>query len=556
MDQDCQHGTTASLSIQCPECGKAVLLTALRPHRKTHEALAVLGFPPTAPPTRAEEIFEARRRVLDQRSQWRDTNLAEGDRLDSGGDLVTDLSALDAAVERLRGELSGDLPQTFAKDRSQAHAEVKCELLSQSGANTSPLSSVCPVGVAWSQNSLWRRALDDTFLFIPQLDGDGSPSLALVCDGYGTEHAARVTVDVLPASLSSSCADGLLQLDRADAKERAQAASRVFRKAFMEVEQALKTGKGEPRMHQRWSGCTAAAMIIDRENGQVHSANLGDVQVACFDMRLKQATMEWRMLSRLHSPMDIDERDRLHAVGVKINSQGKVGGLVRMSRALGFHGDQKLKKGLICKPHMSSMTTMGRLMSDEDVAASKPFGRSAGLDNESHTATELSDATAPHKSPTPTGRESTAGSSANIGEDINTEIEVHHPDGDEPFQNSGNTNDEDVAKKKHDESLQSSHRGLSHTISTGFQLPAHSSSAIVIATASLWELFSADQVSELISPLSRSFPSSLNGSTEPLDCETVTLSFASLVQSISKRLVEAALVVGSQDNITVMSIIV
>ncbi|CAF0703188.1 unnamed protein product [Brachionus calyciflorus] len=137
----------------------------------------------------------------------------------------------------------------------------------------------------------------------------------------------------------------------------------AFKYAYREMDKLLARGKGETS-RIRWSGTTACSCIIEKKenSGWIHIANCGDVQAILVINNLKspkKTARNHKVLTTLHTLNDyVKDLVALEKRGCQIieSSSGHktICGLYSITRGLGFHGDNKIKKCILPKPSVRS----------------------------------------------------------------------------------------------------------------------------------------------------------------------------------------------------------
>ncbi|XP_066571806.1 protein phosphatase 2C-like domain-containing protein 1 [Amia ocellicauda] len=284
--------------------------------------------------------------------------------------------------------------------------------------NSVTIASACNplikgVGFCEDKNAAWKLDMEDASIFIDQYGGRHDSCFIGLFDGFHGRCAAEVTSKELPIlvleqlskrELSYSlptedlkllanfntifekdCKENPdqnpsmphLQVDNIGDDERVHMA---LAEAFLKMDRILGLGRHETSKI-RWSGCTALICLIEspmqqkntteecriesgtngdlpppqdqeRTVGKLHVANCGNTQaVLCKNGKGHRLTKD-------HSTSNRKERRRVLEAGATISGNrqhGLVEGLTRATRALGNHGDPKLKQSVIPVPYSVSL---------------------------------------------------------------------------------------------------------------------------------------------------------------------------------------------------------
>ncbi|XP_076986149.1 protein phosphatase 2C-like domain-containing protein 1 isoform X2 [Tamandua tetradactyla] len=271
------------------------------------------------------------------------------------------------------------------------------------------------VAICEDRNSAWKADMDDKFSVVNNFGNKPNVSFFGLFDGHYGASAADLASVELPVLL-------LHQLSRFDpsyqmtpeeqkiidafqtvfkeeyttiedlftSKTKATKAlhfeyesiHKAFAKAFWRMDRLLRLGRKEVS-RVRWSGCSALACILEghtenlyttknprrandedglTENsettsqiipGVLHIANTGNVQAV-----LCRNGMDFR-LTKEHTTQNLTERRRVLKNGAIISSNEPNGffleGQLKITRGLGFHGNPKLKKLVIPAPQTISV---------------------------------------------------------------------------------------------------------------------------------------------------------------------------------------------------------
>lgn len=194
---------------------------------------------------------------------------------------------------------------------------------------------ICPIieiGVADTQGR--RTTMEDSCTLHGDFLGDGQYDLVCMYDGHGgskyAEAAARIFPAQLAACLCGGCGD--------DDNEEPPSMEAMFATAYHETNEAAAAElPGEVLQ-----GTTAVAGLLAREEGVLHIANVGDTRaVMCRGGGAVRLSVD-------HKNLCESEYLRIAAAGGYVTENGRLQGVLAMSRAL---GDVTLKPLVSDVPH-------------------------------------------------------------------------------------------------------------------------------------------------------------------------------------------------------------
>lgn len=177
---------------------------------------------------------------------------------------------------------------------------------------------ICPVvsvGIADTQGR--RTAMEDSCTLHGDLLGDGQYDLVCMYDGHGGPKYAEAAARIFPVQLAIC-----LLNDEGDDKSGMEAA---FRRAYHETNEAA----GAELVAEVLQGTTALAGLLAREEGVLHIANVGDTRaVMCRGGAAVRLSVDHKALAE-------EEYCRIAAAGGYVTENGRLQGVLGMSRALG-----------------------------------------------------------------------------------------------------------------------------------------------------------------------------------------------------------------------------
>ncbi|XP_054103142.1 protein phosphatase 2C-like domain-containing protein 1 isoform X2 [Callithrix jacchus] len=286
-------------------------------------------------------------------------------------------------------------------DRSVVYSQKICHLL------------IKGVGICEDRNSTWKANMNDKFTVVSNFGNKPNVCFFGLFDGHHGASAAELTSVELPVLLlhqlskfdpsyqmtadeqqiiNSFCTvfreeytaieDLFSAINKTDAVRcEFEDIHKAFAKAFWRMDRLLRLGRKEVSRVQ-WSGCSAVTCILEGEpkspyknwrrtnnhdglaessssqelpkiiSGTLHVANTGNVQaVLCRNGKCFCLTKE-------HTTRNTNERRRILQNGAVISANepyGLVEGQVKTTRGLGFHGNLKLKKSIIPAPQTISV---------------------------------------------------------------------------------------------------------------------------------------------------------------------------------------------------------
>ncbi|XP_062322191.1 protein phosphatase 2C-like domain-containing protein 1 [Osmerus eperlanus] len=269
------------------------------------------------------------------------------------------------------------------------------------------------VAVCEERNTTWKRDMEDVTVYKECFGGKEGTSFFGIFDGFHGQNSATTASRELPLlildQLSKQDFSLSLEKDQADLLSRFDALFQedckpqpgqgpntlvaseqenetkveqlnlVFNTAFSKMDRILGLGRSESS-RIRWSGCTALVCLIDTEasphlwqhvgehgrgiastvNQTLQEAPCGRILIAnCGNVHavLYKKGRGYR-LTEDHSTSNPKERNRIMRKGgsISINKQhGLVEGITRATRGLGHYGDSKLRKSIIPVPHVVSL---------------------------------------------------------------------------------------------------------------------------------------------------------------------------------------------------------
>ncbi|ESO82507.1 hypothetical protein LOTGIDRAFT_236983 [Lottia gigantea] len=401
------------ITLKCEQCGYFVDISTLLEHRKYHASLVIMKYKCDSLPESWEELFKRRNQLIRKIKQ------------STSCDLPPDphqIQVIDEAYEYMKAHLE----DTFHAFR---HVEENIDTSVNGVAlNCSP-SCVYAVGIASSANRKWKSSMEDTKIYQDCFGDDSEKCYLGIFDGHNGHTAAETASTEFhkillsemrkfdPKTKSSELQNiddnqseaevgdsadlygesvNLVQQIIKICEEKYQQVfgeatddppkkckgsskfktifsermSEAYKKAYRLFDILLSYGKDE-RSKVRWSGCSALNIVIQntqsdtnsqqnnpseqslKEIGLIHLANAGNVN--CLLIR---GNRSYR-LNKQHSPDNIKERKRVIKAGGNINmasSDCPVNGVLSTTRGLGNHGDIKMKKSVIVEPYTTCVS--------------------------------------------------------------------------------------------------------------------------------------------------------------------------------------------------------
>ncbi|KAM5232347.1 protein phosphatase 2C-like domain-containing protein 1 [Hipposideros larvatus] len=379
-----------AITFPCSICQHEIDLPGIFLHKKQHVALATLEFQCMGEKKPGPSAIAAQRQLII-------TKL-----LSSFTFTEKVLRSIDNAFELLwKRQIPAYYKITDNINSSSIYSQTICHLL------------IKGVAICEDRNSTWRVAMNDKFTVVNNFGNKPNVCFFGLFDGHHGASAADLTSMELPVLL-------LHQLSRYDRsyhmtpeeeklihsfhtvfreeyrviescfslKKRTKELTheyenihKAFAKAFWRMDRLLRLGRNEVS-RVRWSGCSAVTCILEGHikspyanwrriidhdgwaerlpsqkmpqiiSGVLHIANTGNVQaVLCRNGKGFCLTKE-------HTTQNINEERRVLQDGAIISSNepfGLLEGQIKTTRGLGFHGNPKLKKFFIPAPETISV---------------------------------------------------------------------------------------------------------------------------------------------------------------------------------------------------------
>ncbi|XP_040336027.1 protein phosphatase 2C-like domain-containing protein 1 [Herpailurus yagouaroundi] len=378
------------ITFPCSICKHEIDVREIFLHKKQHVAWATLGFQWMGEKKPGPSVIAIQRQVIIAKL------------LSSSRFTEKILQSINNAFELLwKKQIPAYYKILDSIHRSSTHPQTICHLL------------IKGVAICEDRNSTWRADMNDKFTVVNNFGNKHNVCFFGLFDGHHGVSAAELTSVELPVLL-------LHQLSRFDPsyqmtpeeqniiesfhtvfreeyiaieelfssitkktktlKCEYENIHKAFAKAFWRMDRLLRLGRKEVS-RVRWSGCSAVTCILEGNiknpyaekrihkrvsaaesfpsqmmpqiiSGVLHIANTGNVQaVLCRNGKGFCITKE-------HTTRNITERRRLLQNGVMISSNephGLLEGQIKTTRGLGFHGNLKLKKSIIPAPHTISV---------------------------------------------------------------------------------------------------------------------------------------------------------------------------------------------------------
>nr|XP_033788754.1 protein phosphatase 2C-like domain-containing protein 1 [Geotrypetes seraphini] len=375
------------MQIPCSICKESIQLHQLYHHRKQHRALAILGYKPGDHPGDMKSLVCQRDNIISR--VWKSSHNNE-----------RKVQKIDSSFDQLKEKLMATLLYIYQDD-------VKVRDTDSSPVYHIKLSNkvIKALAICEDRNAAWKASMEDAFITVDNYGKKLNSCFFGLFDGFHGSLAGALASMELPTLILEqfSKIDSSYLLTKKD-KQRVVYFEPVFKNnywepeehkedskkseleqvktahanAFRRMDRLLKMGINEVSK-VRWSGCTAVTCIIDGNSqrdeknaierqdtelsesaeaqtkdslGIMHVANVGNMHaVLCKDGKSYCLTKE-------HSTSNKKERNRIRQAGGSVSTNerwGLVEGTTKVTRALGCHGDPKLKKSVIPIPSTISV---------------------------------------------------------------------------------------------------------------------------------------------------------------------------------------------------------
>ncbi|XP_075443033.1 protein phosphatase 2C-like domain-containing protein 1 [Ascaphus truei] len=371
--------------ISCSICQQHINQHLLLHHKQQHKARTVLGYTLWQLPPDIKSLTFPKEQVISQILGSSDYKYRETQKIIH-------------SYEMLKGKMLSSLHYSRRMGSQVYKIDTNNDLISA--------TAVC-----CNKNAAWKSDMEDSFTVVDNFGKRTNTCFVGLFDGFHGKSAARTVSEEFPVLFL----DQLMKMDSSyrmteeeihfitsfDAvfKPNYKVIENLFSstvcekkltkisgfewlhtsyaEAFWRMDRILRLGRKE-HSKARWSACTAVTCLIDaifkantsQENndlletndqptlapknrlGILHIANIGNIQaVLCRNGKSYCLTTK-------HSTANPCERKRVIEAGGSISTNedwGLVEGISRVTRGLGFHGDPKLKKGVIPAPHTISI---------------------------------------------------------------------------------------------------------------------------------------------------------------------------------------------------------
>uniref|UniRef100_A0A2K5LFL8 Protein phosphatase 2C like domain containing 1 n=1 Tax=Cercocebus atys TaxID=9531 RepID=A0A2K5LFL8_CERAT len=379
-------------TLPCSICKHEIDLTGIFLHKKQHVALATLGFQWMGGKKPQPSVIAVQRQFMISKL------------LSSFMFTEKTLQSINNAFELLWKKKIPAYYKIFDNiDRSVIYSQKIRHLL------------IKGVGICEDRNSTWKADMNDKFTVVSNFGNKPNVCFFGLFDGHHGASAAELTSMELPVLLLhqlskfdpsyqmttdeqqiinsfytvfreeyTAIEDLFSAINKTEAVRREyEDIHKAFAKAFWRMDRLLRLGRKEVSRVQ-WSGCSAVTCILEGKPkspyahknwkrktnhdglaesstsqempqifpGILHVANTGNVQaVLCRNGKGFCLTKE-------HTTRNTNERRRILQNGTVISSNepyGLVEGQVKTTRGLGFHGNLKLKKSIIPAPQTISV---------------------------------------------------------------------------------------------------------------------------------------------------------------------------------------------------------
>lgn len=196
------------------------------------------------------------------------------------------------------------------------------------------VTSVKEYGVKEDQNPRHRRTMEDVSIVVDNFSGVATDAFFAVYDGHGGRKTVKCVLDNLHVVFAEH-----------------------LTKAPTDVSEALRASFAvmDKMLHEKnvYDGSTAVVCYLrGNEDGKrvLYTANVGDSRAVLMG---EHGVVR---LSKDHKPSDAEEAAGVVERGGFIGHQGRVNGIIFVSRAF---GDFDLKPPLSCEPHISRVELDG-----------------------------------------------------------------------------------------------------------------------------------------------------------------------------------------------------
>ncbi|XP_069504978.1 protein phosphatase 2C-like domain-containing protein 1 [Ambystoma mexicanum] len=398
-DQDSKELTRTDLReipIICSICKETYPLYLIYYHKQQHRALTILGYDQKKAPTDMKSLAFRRQEVMSKLIKSSNYNEREKQKIDSSYELLKE--TLMSSARYTQKEDVQNIGSSPVYETNVRNQFIKA------------------IAICQDQNSAWKSNMEDDFTVVENYGNRPNTCFIGVFDGFHGTSAAKMASAELPIFILDNISkvdpsyrlsederllvtayetvahQNLLEIERAFSsvahdkekfkKKDFQRIHTSYAKAFLRLDRLLRLGRDEVS-RVRWSGCTVVACLIEgscntntrlgsqrAEESQnkcstepmpqdtrnklwlIHVANLGDIHaVLCRSGKSYRLTKE-------HSTANARERSRVHQAGGSISTniqKGLVEGITKTTRAIGCHGDPKLKRSVIPAPYAVSI---------------------------------------------------------------------------------------------------------------------------------------------------------------------------------------------------------
>lgn len=191
-----------------------------------------------------------------------------------------------------------------------------------------------------------RRNMEDAQCILHPFRGSAKEGYASVFDGHGGDKAAILACSEHAAILEKRLASvpAPKESNEPDAPDIVAAVQAALRDSFNDLEEKMV----EPAIGS--SGCTGVVVYV--RGGRVYTANAGDARAVMMTPDRDDKDRAFA-LSIDHKPDTPDEEARIRALGGRVKADGRVQGMLAVSRAL---GDLELKPYISHEPFVSAHT--------------------------------------------------------------------------------------------------------------------------------------------------------------------------------------------------------
>ncbi|XP_071943676.1 protein phosphatase 2C-like domain-containing protein 1 isoform X2 [Antedon mediterranea] len=403
------------ITVVCKMCEKRIKIRKLQEHRTYHNALLTLGYHENKKPPNVELLLRRRQHLIKKLSKY--SNMITIQRINDAFEFVK--SVMQGTYDNLR----------------EVTEPVVVDCVGQP-LNCSA-SCIHAMSFCSDANERWKSKMEDTCIFQDFFGNDMNKCFFAVYDGHNgrfaadivaydfhhfllnemirfdpkttcrctVNHAGKIEIEEydrkplqnirkdsirhilheegvnIIQQIMHTCDENIQHLKNIDRRIKrskkkcvknpfAEKMGLAFNRAYIHADDMLKFGVDE-MSRVRWSGCSALTCVIEstseldeltdvdsppgmpQKKGVIYIANSGNVHaVLCRNGKAYK-------LTRDHTLNNANEINRVKKAGAEVHTSQKgarVNGILETTRGFGNHGDQELKKAVIVDPYTTSVT--------------------------------------------------------------------------------------------------------------------------------------------------------------------------------------------------------